>query len=143
MCRTEQGDTKASIKDAVRRLRHTRSCFFPQTKYPFSFGRSYLSEDCPVEQYQDLLCILGSDRTVLVQGSQHSSGSRVTQNAIKQAGSRARGVVVIRLGLSPDELRGMRANGIRGFRISTVVHGRADFEHLETSTRETFYLGKA
>lgn len=115
--------------------------FGPQINYPFSSERSYTPEDCSVEQYQDILSILGIDRTVLVQGGPHGTDNRVTLNAIKQLGSRARGVAVIRPGLSPDELRGMHANGIRGFRISTVVRGGAGFEHLETLARETFDLG--
>lgn len=115
--------------------------FGPQLRYRFSPERSYTPEDCTVEQYRDLLDTLGIDRCVLVQGGAHGTDNAVTLNAIRVLGVRARGVAVIRPGLTPDALQALHDGGVRGCRISTVVRGGANFEHLEALAEETHALG--
>jgi predicted TIM-barrel fold metal-dependent hydrolase len=115
--------------------------FGPQASYPFSPERSYTPEDCTVDQYRALLDTMGIDRCVLVQGGPHGTDNRVTVDAIRELGPRARGVAVIRPGLSRAELQALHDGGMRGCRISTVVRGGASFEHMEALAEETHELG--
>ena len=115
--------------------------FGPQARYPFSPERSYTPEDCTVDQYRTLLDTLGIDRCVLVQGGAHGTDNRATLDAIQALGARARGVAVIRPGLSPAALQALHNGGMRGCRISTVVRGGANFEHLEALAEATHALG--
>lgn len=114
--------------------------FGPVARYPFSAERSYTPEDCTVDEYAALLATLGIDRAVLVQGGPHGTDNRVTLDAIAQLGPRARGVAVIRPGLTRDELLQLDAGGMRGCRMSTVVRGGAGFEHTEALADETIDL---
>lgn len=115
--------------------------FGPQEVYPFSPERSYTPEDCSVAQYEELLTTLSIDRCVLVQGGPHGVNNLVTLEAIRHLGARARGVAVIRPGLGRNELQSLHDGGIRGCRISSVVRGGANFDHLEALARETSFLG--
>ena len=115
--------------------------FGPQARYPFSPERSYTPEDCTVDQYRTLLDTLGIARCVLVQGGAHGTDNRATLDAIQALGPRARGVAVIRPGLSPEALQALHDGGMRGCRISTVVRGGANFEHLEALAEATHALG--
>ncbi|MDB6000603.1 MAG: GntR family transcriptional regulator [Rhizobacter sp.] len=115
--------------------------FGPQAHYPFSAERSYTPQDCTVAQYAELLATLGIERCVLVQGGPHGTDNRVTVDAIRELGPRARGVAVIRPGLAPAALQALHDGGMRGCRISTVVKGGANFEHMEALAEETHGLG--
>jgi 2-pyrone-4,6-dicarboxylate lactonase len=115
--------------------------FGPQARYPFSPERSYTPEDCTVDQYRTLLDTMGIDRCVLVQGGPHGTDNQVTVDAIRELGPRARGVAVIRPGLAPEALKALHDGGMRGCRISTVVRGGANFEHMEALAEETHALG--
>lgn len=115
--------------------------FGPSRLYPFSPERSYTPEDCTLEEYRSLLSTLGFTRAVIVQGGPHGTDNRVTLNAISRIGGHARGVAVIRPGLSPSQLASMHEAGIRGCRLSTVVRGGAGTEHLEALAAETHALG--
>ncbi|WP_439590201.1 amidohydrolase family protein [Hydrogenophaga sp.] len=115
--------------------------FGPQATYPFSSERSYTPEDCSVAQYEELLGMLGIDRCVLVQGGPHGVNNRVTLDAIQHLGPRARGVAVIRPGLDRNALQHLHDGGMRGCRISSVVRGGANFDHLEALAQETSFLG--
>jgi predicted TIM-barrel fold metal-dependent hydrolase len=116
--------------------------FGPQASYPFSPERSYTPEDCTALQYEQLLATLGVSRSVLVQGGPHGTDNRVTLDAIQHLGPhRARGVAVIRPGLSRTALGELHAGGMRGCRISTVVRGGANFDQMEALAAETADLG--
>jgi 2-pyrone-4,6-dicarboxylate lactonase len=115
--------------------------FGPQASFPFSPERSYTPEDCTVADYAQLLQTLRIERCVIVHGGAHGTDNRATVDAIGQLGARARGVAVIRPGLGQAALQALHAAGMRGCRISTVVRGGANFEHLEALAAETQGLG--
>lgn len=115
--------------------------FGPRDRFPFSPERSYTPEDCTVAQYAELLDTLGIDRCVVVHGGAHGTDNRVTLDAIATLGTRARGVAVMRPGLSALQLQQLHDGGMRGCRISSVVRGGAQFEHLEALAAQVAPLG--
>jgi predicted TIM-barrel fold metal-dependent hydrolase len=115
--------------------------FGPQALFAFSPERNYTPEDCTLEDYEQLLSRLGVQRCVIVQGGAHGTDNRVTLDAIRRLGARARGVAVIRPGLGRAQLNALHDGGMRGCRLSSVVRGGAGFEHLEALARETAEFG--
>lgn len=115
--------------------------FGPQDQYPFSEQRSYTPEDCTVDDYRNLLDTLGVERCVIVHGGAHGTDNRVTLDALRRLGSRARAVVVMPPGLPIGERREMHRLGVRGYRMSTVVGGGVGFDQLEALAAEAAELG--
>lgn len=115
--------------------------FGPQEQYPFSEQRSYTPEDCTVDDYRNLLDVLGVERCVIVHGGAHGTDNRVTLDALRRLGGRARAVVVMPPGLSIGERRDMHRLGVRGYRMSTVVGGGVGFDRLEALAAEAAELG--
>lgn len=115
--------------------------FGPQARFPFSAQRSYTPQDCTVQDYENLLAILGVDRAVIVHGGAHGTDNRVTLDALQRLGDRARGIVVMPAGLPLGERRRMHRLGIRGYRMSTVVGGGVGFDQLEALSAEAAQLG--
>jgi predicted TIM-barrel fold metal-dependent hydrolase len=116
--------------------------FGPAERFPYSPQRSYTPEDCTVEDYQHLLSVLGIDRCVIVHGGAHGTDNSATLDALQRMGPRARGVAVVHAGLPLDERERMHRLGMRGYRISTVVGGGANFDELEALAGEAREFGR-
>ncbi|WP_028602364.1 amidohydrolase family protein [Ottowia thiooxydans] len=140
-----QGPDRALRRPHFQMPRNAVDChahvFGPRARYPFSEERNYTPEDCTVEQYHELLEMLGIDRCVLVHGGANGTNNQVTLDAIRALGPRARGVAVIRPGLGRAALEAMHAGGMRGCRISSVVRGGASFDDLESLADEVGEFG--
>ena len=115
--------------------------FGPFRKFPLNEGRGYTPEEFPIEQYIELLNILGFDHGVVVQGGAHGTDNRAMLDGIAREPERLRGVAVIRPGRPDSELEGMRKLGVRGVRMSTQVDGGVPFDSLPQLAEEAAPLG--
>jgi predicted TIM-barrel fold metal-dependent hydrolase len=94
--------------------------------FPFVDARTYTPGLANVEQLRALHRRLDIDRVVIVHASVYGTDNSATLDALKQLGSRARGVAVID-GKTPDaSLSGMKAAGIRGIRVNLGTAGVTD-----------------
>src|SRR5438876_14233 len=71
-------------------------------RYPFFAGRTYTPELATVEEVRALHDALHIDRVVVVQPSVYGTDNTCTLDAVRQLGTRARGVVVIDAANTPD-----------------------------------------
>src|SRR5262245_17384462 len=94
--------------------------------FPFSAARSYTPETASVAELQALHRALHIDRVVIVQPSVYGTDNRCTLDAIRQLGSRARGVAVIDDKTDDAALVAMAGGGIRGVRVNLETGGPAD-----------------
>ena len=94
--------------------------FGPGDVFPYAPERKYTPADAGKEQLFALRDFLGFDRNVIVQATCHGADNRAMEDAVQAAGDRARGVATIRPGISPAELAGLHAAGVRGIRFNFV-----------------------
>ncbi|MBM3343656.1 MAG: GntR family transcriptional regulator [Betaproteobacteria bacterium] len=92
----------------------------PIAKYAYSPARVYTPPDCLLGDYQKMLATLGVERAVLVQPSVYGSDNTVMLAAMREAGSKFRGVAVVEDNISDAELKTLNAAGVRGVRVNIV-----------------------
>jgi predicted TIM-barrel fold metal-dependent hydrolase len=95
-------------------------------KYPFFAGRVYTPETASVTELRALHQALHMERVVIVQPSVYGTDNSCTLDAIKQLGSRARGVAVIDANTPDAALADMVRSGIRGIRLNLTTAGVTD-----------------
>ena len=97
-----------------------------------------------VGDYRRLQQRIGTQRTVVVQPRVHGTDNSVTLDAIRALGpDRARGVAVVRPGVSDAELERLHAGGIRGIRFTlyTPASAATDFSMVEPLAQRVHALG--
>ena len=99
--------------------------FDPQ-RFPFTSTRTYTPEPASLDEMRRLHRALHIDRVVVVQPSVYGTDNSCTLDAIKQLGSRARGVAVIDETTSHLALDDMHRGGIRGIRLNLETAGITD-----------------
>jgi predicted TIM-barrel fold metal-dependent hydrolase len=104
--------------------------FGPVDKFPYSEGRGYTPPDAGIETYLNLLDVLGLDRGVIVHGSAHGSDNRASLDGIARAPDRLRGIAVVDPDISDSALEELKAGGMRGIRLSTMLKGGVGSEQL-------------
>ncbi|HEY5210113.1 MAG TPA: amidohydrolase family protein [Stellaceae bacterium] len=92
--------------------------FGPAAKFPFAPERKYTPYDAPKEKLFALRDFLGFQRNVIVQASCHGTDNTATIDALDGAKGMARGIAVVKAGISDGELRDMDAVGMRGVRFN-------------------------
>ena len=100
--------------------------FGDPAKYPFAATRTYTPPGASTAELRRLLAALHMDRVVVVQPSVYGTDNRCTVDAIRELGSRARGVAVIDDGTPDAALDEMAHAGIRGIRINLTQGGVTD-----------------
>ena len=100
--------------------------FGDRRRFPFSPGRTYTPEAASVDEMRRLHRALHMDRVVIVQPSVYGTDNACTLDAVKQLGSRARGVAVIDDTTPESALDEMHRAGIRGIRVNLETAGIAD-----------------
>ncbi len=95
-------------------------------RYPFMAGRVYTPETASVAELRAMLDALHIDRVVVVHPSVYGTDNRCTVDAVRELGSRARGVAVIDAKTSDAELDDMARVGIRAVRINLTQAGVSD-----------------
>jgi predicted TIM-barrel fold metal-dependent hydrolase len=101
--------------------------FDPQ-HFPFSPARPYTPEPVSVEELRSLHRALRMSRVLVVQTTVYGTDNRGVLDAMKQLGSRARGVAVIDEKTPDSALDEMDRAGIRGIRLNLETAGQIDPE---------------
>jgi len=118
----------------------------PKARYAYSPARVYTPPDCLLPDYLKMLATLGVERAVLVQPSVYGTDNAVMLEAMKTAGGRFRGVVVVAENISDSELKKLDAAGVRGVRVNIVdvkdrKPGTLPMDTLEKLARRVAPLG--
>jgi predicted TIM-barrel fold metal-dependent hydrolase len=100
--------------------------FGDPVRFPFWSGRTYTPEPASIDELRSLHRALRMERVVIVQPSVYGTDNACTVDAIRQLGSRARGVAVIDEQASRADLDALRARGIRGIRLNLETFGQTD-----------------
>jgi predicted TIM-barrel fold metal-dependent hydrolase len=95
-------------------------------QYPFFSGRAYTPDTATVAEVRTLQDALHLERVVVVQPSVYGTDNTCTLDAIRQLGTRARGVAVIDANTPEAALDSMARNGIRGIRLNLATAGITD-----------------
>jgi D-galactarolactone isomerase len=85
----------------------------------------------PLEAYLAMQERLGLERVVVVQPNTYGDDNRVTLDAIARIGKNARGVGVVKFGVTDAELERLTRGGIRALRIITLHGGTLGFEVMD------------
>lgn len=95
----------------------------PADKFPYSDERIYTPPDAKLEQYLQLLNMLGVDKAVLVQPSVYATDNRLMLSALRAHPQKFRGVAVVPMlpeDLPDSELEMLDQAGVRGVRCNVV-----------------------
>lgn len=116
--------------------------FGPADKFPYFEGRSYTPPDAPLEQFSDLLDLLGLERAVIVQPSVYGTDNTCTEDGIRRLNGNGRGVAVIDSDIDIAELRRLDEAGFRGARLN-LYHpgGSTPLEELEAIAEKVAQVG--
>jgi predicted TIM-barrel fold metal-dependent hydrolase len=101
--------------------------FDPQ-HFPYSPSRPYTPEPVSVEELRSLHQALHMSRVIVVQTTVYGADNAGVLDAMKQLGSRARGVAVIDEKTPNSALDDMDRAGIRGMRLNLETAGQTDPE---------------
>ena len=94
--------------------------FGPFAQFPLAAQRAYNVPEAPLAAHEALKRAVGLERTVLVQPSGYGSDNRAMLDALRQLGSRARGVAVVEPDVPESELDAMHRLGVRALRLNLV-----------------------
>jgi D-galactarolactone isomerase len=101
------------------------------TNVPPAAGGPPLPGNFPVEAYRELQKRLGLERVIVVQPNAYQADNRVTLEAIRALGPGAKGVGVVRLGVSDPEIERLTKGGIVAQRIFHLPHGAVGFDQMD------------
>ena len=92
---------------------------------------TFLPGHFPVEDYRGVMKQCGIERVIVVQPNAYADDNRVTLDAIKQIGKNARGVAVVKPGVTDAELERLTRGGICALRIMTLHGGTLGFDVMD------------
>lgn len=116
--------------------------FGPADQFPYVPERQYTPPDSTIEDYLNLLSVLGVDRAVIVQPSVYGADNSATEDGIRRMGSRGRGVAVVERTIDEAELSRLHEAGFRGVRFNLIhTGGSASLDHLEELAARVSPLG--
>ena len=101
------------------------------TRVPSAPGGAPLPGHFPVAAYREVQRQLGITRTVIVQPNAYVDDNRVTLQAIAELGAGARGVAVVKPGVTDAELDRLTRGGIRALRIMTLPGGALGWDVMD------------
>jgi D-galactarolactone isomerase len=92
---------------------------------------TFLPGHFPVADYRSMQRHLGLERVIVVQPNAYTDDNRVTLDSIKEIGKNAKGVAVVRPGVSDAELERLAKGGICAIRIMTLHGGTLGFDVMD------------
>ena len=101
------------------------------TRFPSAPGGPALPGHFPVEAYQAVQKRLGLARTVVVQPNAYVDDNSCTLDAIAKLGAGARGVGVVKPGVTDAELDRLTRGGIRAIRFMTLPGGALGWDVMD------------
>lgn len=102
--------------------------FGPAERFPFAQDRLYTPGPASIADLSALHRALGIDRVVVVHPSCYGSDNACTVDALRQIGSRSRGVAVIDETFSDAMLADLHDAGVRGVRVNLESYGESSPE---------------
>jgi 2-pyrone-4,6-dicarboxylate lactonase len=96
--------------------------FGPPARFPFAARRNYTPSDAPKESLFKLHAWLGIQHCVIVQPACHGFDNSVTADATAATGGSYKGVGLVPLTISDDELKRLDAAGLCGARFHYMEH---------------------
>lgn len=104
---------------------------FYDTAVPGAPG-TFLPGHFTVEGYRKVQKQLGLERVIVVQANAYADDNRVTLDAIKKLGKNAKGVAVVKPGVSEQELDRLTQGGMVALRIMTLHGGTLGFDVMRS-----------
>jgi predicted TIM-barrel fold metal-dependent hydrolase len=95
----------------------------PPHRFPYSEGRHYTPPAAPIEHYLMVAEVLGFERGVIVQPSNHFDDYAIVLDAIEKSDGRLRGMIRGEC-LEGADLKMLHARGVRGVRIELRTQHR-------------------
>ena len=92
---------------------------------------TFLPGHFSVEDYRALQKRLGLERVIVVQPNAYRDDNRVTLDAIRDIGKSAKGVAVVKPGISDAELERLTKGGMCAIRIMTLHGGTLGFDVMD------------
>ncbi len=111
------------------------------TRIPAAHGGPPLPGHFPVPAYREVQRRLGISRTVVVQPNAYVDDNRCTLEAIAELGSDARGVAVVKPGVTDAELERLTRGGIRAIRFMTLPGGALGWDVMDELAARVQPLG--
>jgi D-galactarolactone isomerase len=109
-------------------------------KAPAAKG-TFMPGHFPVEDYRALQKRLGLERVIVVQPNAYKDDNSVTLRAIRELGKGAKGVAVVKPGVSDAELERLTRGGMCALRIMTLHGGTLGFDVMDEQMRRVHAFG--
>jgi D-galactarolactone isomerase len=87
--------------------------------------------DATVADYAQVQAWLGLERAIVVQPNAYGDDNRATMAGVAALGDKARAVVVVKPGVTDEELDGLTKAGARGIRFMNLLGGTLTFAHMD------------
>jgi D-galactarolactone isomerase len=87
--------------------------------------------DATVADYRQVMGWLGIERAIVVQPNAYGDDNRATMAGVQALGSIARAVVVVKPGITDEELDRLTGNGARGIRFMNLLGGTLTFAQMD------------
>jgi predicted TIM-barrel fold metal-dependent hydrolase len=101
--------------------------FGPYDRFPLPASPSYAPEEATPEAYRQMADKLGVERMVVVQGGCYGADNSAMLAAVKVLGAdRTRGIAVLDDSETPDDLRWLHEQGVRGIRVNAISDAGID-----------------
>lgn len=100
------------------------------SRYPLAAKARRQEADAPASAYREVQRRLGLERVVVVQPTAYGQDNRCTLEAIAQFGAGARGIAVVDIGVSDEELERLTRAGMRGVRFRMLDQPELPWEML-------------
>jgi len=94
-----------------------------------------------VAQYRQVMAWLGIARAVVVQPNAYGDDNRCTMDAVRALGPAARAVVVVKPGVSDDEMVRLTKAGARGIRFMSLLGGTLSWADMDEMGRRAHEHG--
>jgi D-galactarolactone isomerase len=90
--------------------------------------------DASVADYRQVMAWLGIERAIVVQPNAYGDDNRATMAGVKALGEAARGVVVVKPGVSDAALEALTRDGARAIRFMNLLGGTLTFDDMDEMT---------
>lgn len=100
------------------------------SRYPVAPGAKLRPADASLEDYRQLQQRLGLQRMVIVTPSTYGTDNRILLNGLAASNGNARGIAVLDMSVTDDELQRLHQAGVRGIRFN-LRYGGASLDDLD------------
>lgn len=106
-----------------------------------SLPGTFVPADATVADYRQVMSWLGLERVVVVQANAYGDDNTLTMRSVAELGPCARAVVVVKPGVSDEELARLTEGGARGIRFMNLHGGTLPLSMLDEMTPRVIPFG--